>query len=112
MAKHTQIILDSLKIGGAGSRKIKMTYKPNKMFDNRISAENREKAKTMFEIAQDELGGLNFDVNIFTRKLVEDAAKILGETVFDINKSTADMMTAVEESGIRFGSNKFLKTVF
>ena len=111
MAKHIQMVLDSIKSSN-GSRKVKYIYKPNKIFDNRITPEAREKTKNMFQVAQEELGEIVFDVNACSKELLNIAAPMLGEIVFDINSSTKDMMTAVEESGIRFGTNKFLKTVF
>ena len=111
MAKHIQMVLDSIKSGN-GSRKVKYIYKPNKTFDNRITPEAREKTKSMFQVAQEELGETVFDVNICSKELLEVAAQILGEIDFDIDSSTKKMLEAVEESGIRFGTNKFLKTVF
>ncbi len=111
MAKHVQLVLDSIK-GVVGSRKVAYIYKPSKMFDSRISAESREKTKTMFQVAQEELGGTVFDVNACSRDLLEFAAPFLGELVFDIDRSTAAMVAAVDESGIRFGKDKFMETVF
>ena len=111
MAKHIQMVLDSIKSGN-DNRKVTYIYKPNKIFDNRITPEAREKTKNMFQIAQEELGGLVFDVNACTKELLGVAAPMLGDVVFDINASTKEMMQAVDESGIRFGTNKFLKTVF
>ena len=111
MAKHVQLVLDSIK-GNNGSRKVAYIYKPNKMFDARISADAREKTKTMFQVAQEELGNTVFDVNSCSRNLLEFTAPCLGELVFDIDKSTAAMVAAVDDSGIRFGKNKFMETVF
>ena len=111
MAKHVQLVLDGLK-STTGSRKVNLVYKPNKMFDHRISAEQREKTKTMFQTAQEELGGTIFDVNACSHDLLEFAAPFLGELHFDIDKSTAAMIQAVDDSGIRFGKDKFMETVF
>ena len=111
MAKHVQLVLDSLK-ASAGSRKVAYIYKPNKMFDAKISPEQREKTKTMFQVAQEELGETVFDVNACSRDLLQFAAPFLGELVFDIDRSTAEMIAAVDESGIRFGKDKFMETVF
>ena len=111
MAKHVQLVLDGLK-SATGSRKVAYIYKPNKMFDHRIPAAEREKTKTMFQVAQEELGGTIFDVNSCSRDLLEFAAPFLGKLHFDINASTAEMLAAVNESGIRFGKDKFLETVF
>ena len=111
MSKNIHIVLDSVK-GNTGSRKVAYIYKPNKKFDLRISKEEREKTKTMFQVAQEELGETVFDVNVCTRPLLDFAANFINELDFDINTSTADMMQAVEDSGIRFGRNRFLETVF
>ena len=111
MAKHVQLVLDSIKLG-TGSRKVSYAYKPNKTFDRRIPPEEREKTKTMFQIAQEELGETFFDVNACTKEMFEVVANEIGAITFDIDKSTAEMLQAVHDSEIRFGSNKFLQTVF
>jgi len=111
MAKHVQLVLDTLKSTN-GSRKVAYIYKPNKMFDHRIPASEREKTKTMFQVAQEELGGTIFDINACSRDLLKFTAPFLGELHFDINQSTAGMMAAVDESGIRFGKDRFMETVF
>ena len=66
----------------------------------------------MFQIAQEELSGTVFDVNACTKEMLEVTANEIGAITFDINKSTAEMLQAVHDSGIRFGSNKFVQTVF
>ena len=111
MSKNVQFVLDSIKTG-SGSRKVQYAYKPNKTFDRRIPPEEREKTKSMFQITQELLGGTDFDVNACTKEMLEVTANEIGGLVFDINKSTAEMLQAVHDSGIKFGSNKFVQTVF
>ena len=111
MAKHTALVLDNVK-PHTGSRKVQYAYKPNKLFDNKISGDARLQTKKNFEIAQAELGNTIFDVNILTRDLLNVAAPMLGELEFDVDKSTKVMIQVVDDSGIRYGINKFMNTVF
>lgn len=111
MAKNISVILDAAKIKKA-SRKAPTPYKPFKYLDNRISPENRLITKKIFETVQNELGATFFDVNIYTANLIKIAAPVIGEIVFDVDAGTKGMIKAVEESGIRYGKDKFLDSVF
>ena len=111
MAKNVAILLENVK-PQTGSRKINYAYKPNKIFDNRISADARLQTKKIFEIVQNELSQTVFDVNILTRSLMYVAAPAIGELHFDIDRSTKGMIDVVDNSGIRYGINKFMQTVF
>ena len=111
MAKHVSIVLENVK-AHTNSRKIREPYKPFKMIENRISAEVRPQVKKIFETAQDELGQTIFDVNVLTRNLIQVAAPMLGEIEFDVDKGTKVLRNIVDNSGIRYGINKFTATVF
>ncbi len=111
MAKHVNLLLDAMKIS-KDTRKFKDSYKPLKTFDNRITPEERKKTKTMFEVAQEGLIDCFFDVNVFANRIFQVAAPMIGEIEFDIDAPTRAMFQAVEDSGIRYGANIFLKTVF
>ena len=111
MAKHTSLVLDNLKTT-VGSRKVQYAYKPNKTFDHRISADARLQTKKNFAIVQAELGNTVLDVNVLTRDLLKVAATMLGELEFDADKATKIMIQVVDDSGIRYGINKFMGTVF
>ena len=111
MAKNIHLILDSAELKTVG-RKARTPYRPNKLFDNRITPEARAITKKIFETVQNELGGLVFDVNIYTRNILKVAAPILGEVQFDVDAGTKHMIKAVNDSGMRYGMDKFLNSVF
>ena len=111
MAKNIHLILDATKLKTVG-RKARTPYRPNKILDNRISEEARSITKKLFETVQDELGNLIFDVNIYTQKMLGVVAPILGEIEFSVDAGTKKMMQAVHDSGIRYGKDKFLNSVF
>lgn len=111
MAKNIHLILDSTKLKTVG-RKARTPYRPNKTLDNRITPEARNITKKIFETAQSELGGLIFDVNIYTRNLIAIVAPTLGEIHFDVDAGTKGMVKAVDDSGMRYGLDKFLNSVF
>ena len=111
MAKNISVILDSAKLKTA-TRKAPTPYKPFKYLDNRISAENRTTTKKIFEMVQGELAPTVFDVNIYTANLIKVAAPVIGEIIFDVDAGTKSMVQAVDESGMRYGKDKFLESVF
>lgn len=111
MAKNVHLILDSTKLKTVG-RKARTPYRPNKILDNRITPEARVVTKKIFETVQGELGGLIFDVNVYTKNLLTVAAPILGEIQFSVDSGTKNMMKAVDDSGMRYGLDKFLNSVF
>ncbi len=95
------------------NRKIlQLKYSPSKKVDFKISEEGRNQTAEMFKIARDELGVLVLNVDTPTKKHLAIAAMALGNIDFDIDMSTSIMMQVVHDSGIRFGMNKFLETVF
>lgn len=111
MAKNISVVLDATRLR-TNTRKAPTPYKPFKMLDNRISAENRATTKKLFETVQGELAHTVFDVNIYTANLIKVAAPIIGEVIFDVDAGTKGMVQAVEDVGIRFGRDKFLSLVF
>ena len=111
MAKNISVILDSAKLKTA-TRKAPTPYKPFKLLDNRISAEQRTTTKKLFEMVQGELAHIVFDVNVYTANLLKIAAPVIGEIVFDVDAGTKNMTQAVDNSGIRYGRDKFLDSVF
>lgn len=111
MAKNISLILDSSKIKTA-TRKAPTPYRPFKLLDNRITPEARATTKKIFETVQGELGKTVFDANVYTLNLLKIAAPTLGEIVFDVDAGTKSMVKAVDESGIRYGIDKFLSAVF
>lgn len=111
MAKNVSVILDAAKIK-TNSRKAPTPYKPFKYLDNRITFEERAKTKKIFEAVQSELGQTIFDVNIYTANLTKIAAPVIGAIVFDVDAGTKGMIQAVDNSGIRYGIEKFFNSVF
>ena len=111
MAKNVSVILDASKLKTA-TRKAPTPYKPFKYLDNRITPEARKITQQLFLAAQEELGKTVFDVNVYTLNLLKVAAPALGEIVFDVDAGTKAMVQAVNDSGIRFGINKFMNSVF
>lgn len=111
MAKNVSVVLAAAK-SKLGCRKIKEPYKPSPALMQRISAEDREKTKKLLAVVHEELVTKIFDVNIYTNNLLNIAAPAIGEINFDIDAGTRGMMKVVDESGIRFGINRFLKVIF
>lgn len=111
MARHVSIVLDQAKLKKS-SRKINQPYKTSKLLESKIPADDREKTKKILLVAQGELSATVFDINLFALNLLKIAAPAIEQISFDIDKSTLGMKKVVEESGIRFGVNKFLATVF
>ena len=111
MAKNIPVVLDSSKLK-TNTRKAPTPYKPFKYLDNRISEEDRRKTKQIFETVQGELGHTVFDVNIYTLNLLKVAAPAIGEIIFDVDAGTKSMVQAVDDSGMRYGKDKFLDSVF
>ena len=111
MAKNVSVILDASKLK-TSTRKAPTPYKPFKYLDNRITPEARKITQQLFLAAQEELGKTVFDVNVYTLNLLKVTAPALGEIVFDVDAGTKAMVQAVNDSGIRFGINKFMNSVF
>lgn len=111
MAKNISVILDASKLKTT-TRKAPTPYRPFKFLDNRITPEARQITQKIFLAVQEELGGTVFDVNVYTLNLLKVAAPAVGEIVFDVDAGTKSMVQAVEDSGIRFGVNKFMSSVF
>lgn len=111
MAKNIHVVLDTSKHKKM-NRKSRVPYRPVKYLDQRITPEERVITQRIYEAVQDELGDLNFDVEVYTQNMLNVAAPIIGEIVFDVDAGTNKMMQAVHDSGIRFGMDKFLTSVF
>lgn len=111
MAKNVSVILDASKIKTV-TRKAPTPYKPFRYLDNRITPEARTTTKQIFLAVQDELGKTIFDVNIYTLNLLKVAAPAIGEIIFSVDAGTKSMLQAVDDSGIRYGIDKFLNSVF
>lgn len=111
MAKNVSVILDASKLKTT-TRKAPTPYKPFKYLDNRITPEARQVTQKIFLAVQEELGQTIFDVNVYTLNLLKVAAPMIGEIVFDVDAGTKSMVQAVDDSGIRFGIDKFMSSVF
>lgn len=111
MAKNISVVLDSSKLK-TNTRKAPTPYKPFKFLDNRISEEQRSTTQKIFETVQAELGKTVFDANVYTENLLNIAAPVIGKIIFDVDAGTKSMIQAVDESGMRYGRDKFLDSVF
>lgn len=100
MAKSISLMLELLK-RKPSCRKVQLPYKQMRDSRIRLSEDDTAKIQKLIEIVHEVLGETAFDVNISSSNLIRVSAFTIGNIKFDINAGTKNILKIVEESGIR-----------
>ena len=113
MAKNISMISD-IKAMTPGSRKrtAHYTYIPSKMYERKIPKEAHAVTTMMFQAAHQELKDTIFYIHNCTLGMLKIAVEDVGKIDFDLDVRTKRMVEEIHKSDIRFGISKFLETVF
>lgn len=108
MAKNITLMLELLK-RRPSHRKVKLPYKQSRDSRFRISDDDKVKIQKLMDTVHEILGETAFDINISSSNLIRITAFTIGNIKFDITAGTKNMVNVVEESGIRSRRQDLLK---
>lgn len=106
-----QVNQDALERNVLNNHKTRQKYHASKILDYKMSDLDRKQAEKFFDVAQDSLGNIVFDIDAGTHSLLRAAEKSEFDGHFDIDNASQSLQTAVKNSELQGGLRRWINRI-